>query len=147
MRKLWYSATKKLLQYPDMKRNIGGIGKLEVTCPGCKYTIDYCHDKCCHMRKNPKAQRQMLNYIGIECANSMCCKDYLNDKYGFDTLHKGLKEMGMANVWRNRKARTRWYICKGCQGIYYCSRKCQKISWVNDGHRQQCKILQTFIIQ
>lgn len=30
------------------------------------------------------------------------------------------------------------FACSGCLDVFYCSRRCQKISWNSKGHRKQC---------
>ena len=42
------------------------------------------------------------------------------------------------------KKRSKWKLCEGCKTVYYCSRKCQKISWKHR-HKQQCQKLQKLI--
>ena len=36
---------------------------------------------------------------------------------------------------------TKWYICKKCKKIYYCSRKCQKYDWNRYDHKSYCRQL------
>ena len=74
------------------------------------------------------------------CGNSRCCKDYTKDKYGFDMDDFG-ETVDDDEMWVNRKVINQWYICKGCRTTYYCSKKCQKLSWNKGGHRMQCKKL------
>ena len=46
------------------------------------------------------------------------------------------------DAWNARETINKWYICKGCKCVKYCSRKCQKISWNKYNHDKQCKIIQ-----
>ena len=32
----------------------------------------------------------------------------------------------------------KWYKCKGCRKVYYCSRKCQKYDWNRHNHKLLC---------
>lgn len=89
-------------------------------------------------------------YMQINCGNIKCNKNYMLDKYGIDPNisinDPDLSSKHPLNLWRKREAIRKWYICKGCKNIYYCSRKCQKLSWNRDGHRRQCKQLQKLTI-
>ena len=82
--------------------------------------------------------RIMVENQHKQCGNFRCCKNYQDDKYG-----AGIDKTDES--WRNRKVINKWYICKGCRSMYYCGRKCQKISW-KYGHRRQCKKLQKLIV-
>ena len=85
----------------------------------------------------------------IKCGNMKCSKNYMLDKYGIDMNiprdHPDPKTKISLNLWRKRIVIKKWHICKGCKTTYYCSRKCQKLSWNRYGHRNQCKQLQTLI--
>ena len=55
----------------------------------------------------------------IFCGNSLCAKRYYGHK------NAGLK----------------WFKCKRCQIVYYCSKRCQKYDWARMSHRSLCKQL------
>ena len=39
--------------------------------------------------------------------------------------------------WPNEKLK----VCKGCQLVYYCCKKCQKYDWIRNEHRTICSSL------
>lgn len=82
-------------------------------------------------------------YQNIKCGNNNCRKSYTMDKYGFEPFPE--LSLEMLQKWENRNSRKKWYICKGCKTVYYCSRKCQKINWNKGEHRKHCKQLQRYI--
>ncbi|KAJ7663105.1 hypothetical protein DFH06DRAFT_1189354 [Mycena polygramma] len=38
------------------------------------------------------------------------------------------------------REKTSFRRCSGCQNAYYCSARCQRHDWYNDGHRQACRL-------
>eukprot|EP01084_Bolivina_argentea_P292379 502629_1 len=46
-------------------------------------------------------------------------------------------------VWKLPAIR-KWYLCKKCKMVYYCSKKCQKIDWNLYNHRKFCSLKQNF---
>ena len=76
-----------------------------------------------------------------KCGNSKCNKDYMLDTVGTEEFPQTIA--GLRAAIKFRKA-NKWKFCKGCKTTYYCSRKCQKISW-KYGHRLQCKTLQKLV--
>ena len=89
------------------------------------------------------AKRQFADYLNVRCGNQTCREYYLSDKYGIET--SGLGEWEKSKIrWKNRESKKKWYICKGCKTTYYCSRRCQKKSWIGDNHRKHCQKLQKY---
>merc|ERR1712060_364897 len=86
----------------------------------------------------------------IKCGNVKCSNNCVNHKYGvnvnaynsFKTDDKSIGEY--VQQCKNRKVVNKWYICKGCELVKYCSRTCQKISWNEQHHGNQCRILQKY---
>ena len=90
-----------------------------------------------------KTLAKQHNCSGISCGNNKCKRNYVVDRYGIrDNDDDGLLKWNDPNL----KVIKKWYICKGCKTTYYCSRKCQKISWNKYGHRKLCKRLQLWHI-
>eukprot|EP01083_Nonionella_stella_P301764 1037155_1 len=80
----------------------------------------------------------------MRCGNVKCDNKYLMYKYGnrasevYDVrLHEGYFQTGWKE-WKPLKPIRKWYICSGCKLIYYCSRKCQKMSWNRQNHKFHC---------
>eukprot|EP01083_Nonionella_stella_P108652 316183_1 len=80
----------------------------------------------------------------MRCGNVKCNNKYLMYKYGdrasevYDVrLHEGYFQNGWKK-WKPLKPIRKWYICSGCKLIYYCSRKCQKMSWNRQNHKFHC---------
>ncbi|KAJ6587521.1 hypothetical protein DFH09DRAFT_1427589 [Mycena vulgaris] len=40
--------------------------------------------------------------------------------------------------------KTEFWRCSECQRVYYCSQNCQKLDWVEGGHREACGSIQKF---
>ena len=87
--------------------------------------------------KGPKCNDHALK----TCGNTKCKKAYLTHKYG---INLQLLPTMPQESWKNLKVLNKWYICGGCKLVYYCSRKCQKISWNKQNHAYQCKIIQKY---
>ena len=80
----------------------------------------------------------------ISCNNSECNRDYIEWKYGLeyydrDTDALEYKQRGhkYKNVWEERII-NKWYKCKRCKIVYYCSKKCQKLDWNRYNHKLVC---------
>ena len=92
---------------------------------------------------------KLLSYNKIKCGNSKCKKNYLKDQYQLsvipvETLSKFNRKhienylKQLYKKWENKQIHNEWRICKRCQRVRYCSRKCQKISWNKQEHGKDC---------
>ena len=79
-------------------------------------------------------------YAQKKCGNLKCKREYIYDCV--DTERDDNRDDD--EWWDTVKRNAKWKICKGCKTTYYCSRKCQKISWIH-GHKEQCQALQKLI--
>eukprot|EP01084_Bolivina_argentea_P134036 236500_1 len=99
--------------------------------------------------RSPNGVQQYQDYVvqTFSDANNqlrrMCKK--LKSKYSLDII-----EHRNRIFCENRKchigfydhiAVARWYRCKRCKIVYYCSRHCQKIDWNNNWHKPICNVL------
>merc|ERR1712228_89324 len=70
--------------------------------------------------------------MSIKCGNQLCeTKSYATHKYG-------MKCSDFTTGKKLTKIVNKWHVCKGCQCVYYCSRKCQKIAWNKQRHKAFC---------
>eukprot|EP01084_Bolivina_argentea_P287646 493583_1 len=90
--------------------------------------------------KMPLQRRSMLETNTNKCGNILCKKIYLENKYGIIT---DATFMDLVKQWENRKVINKWYMCKGCKCIKYCSKYCQKISWNFQNHRYYCTAIRS----
>ena len=86
---------------------------------------------------------KILVHATKKCGNVKCKKDYIFDCFG--TEAKNFSRNDDDPFWDTVRINKKWKICKGCKTTYYCSRKCQKISWIQ-GHKQKCQTLQKLMI-
>ena len=90
---------------------------------------------------------KMDMHVDCKCGNHRCKHVYLKDNYGIseriDWCSSVPSEEKLRTIMENNDKK--WKLCKGCKTTYYCSRKCQKISW-KQGHKQQCQKLQKLIV-
>ncbi len=68
------------------------------------------------------------------CGNDKCKKNYIEYKYG----KKKNDIMILILNGKKLKRINKWYKCKGCLLIFYCSYRCQKYHW-KYGHRIFCR--------
>eukprot|EP01084_Bolivina_argentea_P183359 316416_1 len=115
-----------------------------------------------YMMDNYRAPYMKLRQQYIICGNICCQIGYFEHKYdnvyydGSKSLtdfafHDHEKEFNDIRndrhkppyVWKLLKVR-KWYLCKKCKMVYYCSRKCQKMDWntKRNSHKIICKIAQ-----
>ena len=79
-------------------------------------------------------------YSSVRCGNIECTAEYVNYDKLFDC---DFIEYFESEDKRRKDVNTnKWYICKGCKTVRYCSRRCQKISWNRCDHRRQCGEIQ-----
>merc|ERR1712228_234570 len=76
-------------------------------------------------------QRRWLYKNFVTCGNDGCSLHYMEHKYGNESV-----------LTKSPKVINKWYICKGCECVRYCSKECQKISWNKQNHGYQCKVIQ-----
>eukprot|EP01084_Bolivina_argentea_P029841 55365_1 len=74
-------------------------------------------------------------YKNVQCNSEKCKINYYQYLYGLDCdllcdLHEDVKIDKSCRI--NRK----WYKCKQCKLVYYCSKKCQKRDWLQ--HKYLC---------
>ena len=89
-----------------------------------------------------KPLTEMQDHQKLKCGNMICRKKYSEDVYGIELPDDSFPKPKYVKQWNNKKAKKRWKICKGCKTTYYCSRRCQKVSWNRGYHKYQCLILQ-----
>ena len=68
------------------------------------------------------------------------CYDYYNRSMT-ETYNMLMSMFGMSangSVGWSSLARKKWYKCKGCKMVFYCSRKCQKYDWSRLDHKKLC---------
>eukprot|EP01083_Nonionella_stella_P164272 543137_1 len=69
------------------------------------------------------------------CNNRRCKMNYFQCVYGY----KNAFEYRKAKLRKGKmKKKHSWYVCRGCLGVAYCSRKCQKIDWKVFKHKTLC---------
>ena len=91
-----------------------------------------------------------LYYISkITCSNSKCRLNYLRNKYEgtwnlkievLHNIHNDKNQFECTETfgnWITRKKSNKWYTCKVCKKVKYCSRKCGKIWW-KKYHNYEC---------
>eukprot|EP01083_Nonionella_stella_P034331 93979_1 len=66
-------------------------------------------------------------------------KDTTKHQYR-DRIICGNKKCGI-HYYDHKNAKRKWYRCKRCQIMYYCSRKCQKYDWSKFDHQTLCNKL------
>eukprot|EP01084_Bolivina_argentea_P073383 133175_1 len=84
-------------------------------------------------------------YNKISCNFVECKHDYYEWKYGcnyydmntnyYTRQNRKCKEK---NIWQ-QPAINKWYKCKGCRVVFYCSRRCQKADWSKGLHKEMCQ--------
>ena len=97
---------------------------------------------------------QIDMYRHRKCGNNKCKSIYLKDRYGLPSESVNCEtDQGTSMINAGIETRylmrllfgyRKWKLCKGCKTTYYCSRKCQKISW-KQGHKQQCQTLEKLL--
>jgi len=74
-----------------------------------------------------------LNAIMGAATQADGCEVTRTDRTGLCREYQRAKE-------RDVDVRPRWYRCAGCHGVFYCSRRCQKVDW-RHRHRALCRRL------
>ena len=80
-------------------------------------------------------KKQFSQPIDIQFVNNMD-NNYI-DKICYNPICRKKKSQ------LKRKSK-KFYKCKDCKIVTFCSRKCQKIHWKRCNHKQQCKKLQKY---
>ena len=103
--------------------------------------------------------QRLRTYSKIKCGNIDCKINYLDHKYGTNfSIDRNILDLendshyndyDVAAIskdtnekWKRRERINKWYICKGCKCVRYCSKRCQKISWNIYDHKKQCVKIQ-----
>eukprot|EP01083_Nonionella_stella_P146344 460149_1 len=83
-----------------------------------------------------------IHYVSWKCNNVKCNITYFEHVYGYryDELLDHRNKYGIVD--KRLKTNNKWYLCKGCRLVSYCSRQCQKYDW-NKAHRQSCQKLKS----
>ncbi len=77
---------------------------------------------------------QIITHKLTKCNHTRCLNRYISFKYG-DTVNKVITQHAKFPL----SVENKWYLCKRCRLVYYCSRKCQKRDWSR--HKNWCLIL------
>eukprot|EP01083_Nonionella_stella_P146345 460152_1 len=78
-----------------------------------------------------------VHYVSWKCNNVKCNITYFEHVYGYryDELLDYRNKYAIID--KRLKTNKKWYLCKGCRFVSYCSRQCQKYDW-NKAHRESC---------
>eukprot|EP01084_Bolivina_argentea_P232149 391333_1 len=73
-------------------------------------------------------------YGNVYCQYKKCDVNYYNHVYGmgYDMVYNLSRTVKIDEKLKINK----WYVCRGCKLVYYCTRKCQKKDWMN--HQNDC---------
>eukprot|EP01084_Bolivina_argentea_P074379 134928_1 len=81
-----------------------------------------------------KKRQLMLYRQKTKCNNHLCNKYYLKCIYNVKKMDNCLGAFMPTSL----KKKAKFYICKGCHLVYYCSKHCQKIDWLRNDHKTFC---------
>ena len=103
------------------------------TTPVIKLWWLQCIDAVAQEKKFRK--RHMNEIRCTSCRRLLCTKNQeSNTKIKFKTAPKC------------RKKRIKFRFCKGCRVTAYCNKKCQKVDWNQNNHKEICQQLQNCIL-
>eukprot|EP01084_Bolivina_argentea_P239309 402258_1 len=108
---------------------------------GKYYKTQIIDDTCAYFKPNPGAIQGDLKiklwafFYAVKCSNKKCNRNYCFHKHGIDNFNGEW----MKRIEDKLKPKLKWYICKGCHLVFYCSRKCQKIDWSQNQHKEFCQ--------
>ena len=88
---------------------------------------------------NVKAKRIFLEGLRLQLQNFTELHECMTSS-PFARKFKKCKQCGKKKENKNHK----FYICKRCKFVMYCSRKCQKIDWNKSNHRNLCSKLRIY---
>eukprot|EP01084_Bolivina_argentea_P264253 447574_1 len=99
------------------------------------------------LNKFIKTLLDACNDMHRKCGNLKCTKDYMLEVYGChidSAVERDKFSLSVLQHWDTKRYTVKigkeWKLCKQCKTTYYCSRRCQKISW-KQVHKKQCKKL------
>lgn len=97
---------------------------------------------------------KMFHLQDIKCGNPCCGKSYnaytfgkiinIGNKKDIDKLFDKTIKTNVITRMKKQKKMCTFRACKQCRRIYYCSKHCQKISWIKFDHKSDCKEWSSF---
>ena len=148
-----YVFIQRVKKYLRLVQSLHGVRDETKTNSGLILN-EYNEGEMASRAKDHYRYEKVRKYWNRRCGNDGCNVNYLMHKYGTDfninqKKHWNLeycKDDGIyANTikhWDEREVKNKWYTCKGCTCMKYCSKRCQKVSWNYQNHRQHCKKIQ-----
>eukprot|EP01084_Bolivina_argentea_P165643 287731_1 len=138
-----YSVFGKLLERKCCKFPRLICRNLEINLKSMEYIKISLHNEMRWGVVEPRMVIQRMNqcfyvhYSTWSCNNFKCNISYFEHvyKYKYEQLLDKRNRYGVVD--RKYKTNNKWYLCKGCRLVSYCSGKCQKFDW-NKSHRETC---------
>ena len=126
-----------------------------------------------HLKRHKKSYAHTLGGVrnfnrfqhrmNIRCNNKVCgkygrnmsikdhltrkaeCRMWKKRKDGICLSEEEPKDVEYYDYENKKKKYKKWYKCKGCEAVFYCSKKCQKYDWVRGDHKYGCLQIRKYL--